>query len=92
MQIKKNRIDELSRLMQIAYEDRMKGKMPEELCFSFIQKYSDEQKTLTNDLAELEKKLTETEKEQQSEMHPKVWTKQWRCIFHGKERTNAKKV
>lgn len=66
LQIKKNRIDELSRLMQIAYEDRMKGKMPEELCFSFIQKYDDEQKILTNEIAELEEKLTETETKQQS--------------------------
>ncbi len=32
--------------MQIAYEDRLKGKMPEDICISFIQKYSDEQKGL----------------------------------------------
>ena len=66
LQIKKNRIDELSRLMQIAYEDRMKGKMPEELCFGFIQKYSDDQKILMTEIAELEAKLTETETKQQS--------------------------
>lgn len=66
LQIKKNRIDELSRLMQIAYEDRMNGKMPEELCFGFIQKYSDEQKSLITEIAELETKLSETETKQQS--------------------------
>ncbi len=33
---KKRRIDELSQLMQIAYEDRMKGKMPEDICVEFI--------------------------------------------------------
>lgn len=66
LQIKKNRIDELSRLMQIAYEDRMKGNMPEELCFGFIQKYSDEQKTLAAEIAELETRLSETENKQQS--------------------------
>lgn len=66
IQTKKNRVVELSRLMQIAYEDRMKGKMPEELCFGFIQKYSDEQKTLSVEIAELEANLTETENKQQS--------------------------
>ncbi len=66
LQIKKRRVEELSRLMQIAYEDRMKGKMPEKLCFRFIQKYSDEQNTLATDIAELETKLTETESKQQS--------------------------
>ena len=44
----------------------MKGKMPEELCFGFIKKYSDEQSTLTTEIAELEAKLYETESKQQS--------------------------
>ena len=66
LQTKKNRIEELSRLMQIAYEDRMKGKMPEDLCFGFIKKYSDEQTALTTEIAELERKLTETASKQQS--------------------------
>ena len=42
LQIKRKRTEELSRLMQLAYEDRLKGKMPEDICISFIQKYSDE--------------------------------------------------
>ena len=46
LQVKRKRTEELSRLMQIAYEDRLKGKMPEDICISFIQKYSDEQKGL----------------------------------------------
>ena len=52
--------------MQVAYEDRVKGKMPEELCLTFIQKYSDEQKMLTAEIETLETKLTETESKQQS--------------------------
>ncbi len=52
--------------MQIAYEDRMKGKMPEDLCFGFIKKYSDEQTALTTEIAELERKLIETASKQQS--------------------------
>ena len=44
LQAKRRRIEELSRLMQVAYEDRVKGKMPEDICIGFIQKYSEEQK------------------------------------------------
>ena len=46
--------------MQLAYEDRLKGKMPEDICIGFIQKYSDEQKRLENEITELEERLTET--------------------------------
>ena len=60
LQAKRKRTDELSRLMQIAYEDRLKGKMPEDICLNFIQKYSGEQKRLETEIAELEAKLTET--------------------------------
>ena len=66
LQGKKKRIEELTRLMQVAYEDRVKGKMPEGLCLTFIQKYSDEQKMLTAEIETLETKLTETENKQQS--------------------------
>lgn len=64
--MKRKRTEELSRLMQIAYEDRMKGKIPEEICIGFLQKYSDEQKALTAEIAAIEAKLTETESKQQS--------------------------
>ena len=40
--------------------------MPEDICLSFIQKYSDEQKRLEIEIAELEAKLTETENTIQS--------------------------
>ena len=60
LRIKQKRTEELSRLMQVAYEDRVRGKMPEDICISFIQKYSDEQKILEAEITELEKKLTET--------------------------------
>ena len=66
LQSKRKRNEELSRLMQIAYEDRMKGKIPEDICVGFLKKYSDEQKTLTAEIAELETRLTETETKQQS--------------------------
>ena len=60
LQIKRKRTEELSRLMQIAYEDRLKGKMPEDICIGFIQKYSEEQKKVDVEIAELEERLTET--------------------------------
>ena len=44
----------------LAYEDRLKGKMPEDICISFIQKYSEEKKKVEAEIAELEAKLTET--------------------------------
>lgn len=66
LQGKRKRTEELSRLMQVAYEDRLKGKMPEDICISFIQKYSEEQKRLETEIAELEGKLTETENTMQS--------------------------
>ena len=66
LQLKRKRAEELSRIMQIVYEDRVKGKMPEDICIGFIQKYSEEQKTLVAEIAELESKLTETENKQQS--------------------------
>ena len=66
LQAKRKRTEELSRLMQLAYEDRLKGKMPEDICISFIQKYSDEQKLLEAEIAEPETKLAETENTMQS--------------------------
>ena len=44
----------------------MKGKMPEDICISFIQKYSDEQKKLETEIAGLEARLTETTNTMQS--------------------------
>ena len=60
LQVKRKRTEELSRLMQIAYEDRLKGKIPEDICLNFIQRYSEEQKELEAEIAELEERLTET--------------------------------
>lgn len=56
---KQRRSEELSRLMQVAYEDRVKGKMPEDICISFIEKYASEQKSLTAEISELENKISD---------------------------------
>ena len=60
LQAKRKRTEELSRLMRLAYEDRLKGKMPEDICIGFIQKYSEEQKKVEAEIAELQTRLTET--------------------------------
>ena len=52
--------------MQVAYEDRVRGKMPEDICIGFIQKYSDEQKKLETEITEIEERLTETANTMQS--------------------------
>ena len=66
LEAKRKRTEELSRLMQVAYEDRLKGKMPEDICIGFIQRYSEEQKKLEAEIVELEERLTQTENTMQS--------------------------
>ena len=57
---------ELSRLIQVAYEDRVKGNIPEDICFGLIEKYSNEQKALVTEIEELETKMKDTENNTQS--------------------------
>ena len=66
LQTKQKRVAELSRLIQVAFEDRVKGKMPEDICIGFIQKYSEEQKRLETEISTLETKLTEANNTKQS--------------------------
>ena len=63
---KRRRSEDLTRMIQAVYEDKVNGKMPEELCFGFIEKYSAEQKTLAVEIAEIETKLNTTENTLQS--------------------------
>ena len=58
---KSRRIEELTRMIQAVYEDKVNGKMPEEICFELIEKYSNEQKKLTAEIAELETRLNKME-------------------------------
>ncbi len=66
LKTKQKRLDELSRLIRVAYEDRVNGKMPESICFELIEQYSFEQKTLTAEVAELETKVSEVESDMQN--------------------------
>ena len=66
LRTKQKRAEGLSRLIQVAYEDRVKGNMPEDICFGLIEKYSNEQKTLVTEIEELETKMKETKNTVQS--------------------------
>ena len=61
LQSKQKRTEELTRLIRTAYEDKVKGKIPEDICIGFIEDYSAEQKMITADIEALEKQLSETE-------------------------------
>ena len=61
LQSKQKRAEELTRLIRTAYEDKVKGKIPEDICIGFIEKYSAEQKTIAEEIQSIEKRLTETE-------------------------------
>lgn len=58
----KYRLEELSRLMQSVYEDKVLGKIPENVCVNLLEKYETEQRELTNIISELEIKLSQMTK------------------------------
>lgn len=66
LQAKQKRTEELTILIQTAYEDRVKGKIPEDTCIEFIEKYSTEKKTITEEIRILEEKIVETETTQKN--------------------------
>ena len=54
---KRARIAALDDLMSKAYEDKLLGKMPEELCMKFIDRYLAEQENLRKEVSMLEAEL-----------------------------------
>ena len=59
--IRKNklRFAELERLIDVAYEDRAKGKLPEEICIGFIKRYTEEKSALEQETEQMETQLSE---------------------------------
>lgn len=55
---KKRRIGELEKLIESAYEDKVTGKIPEEVCIRLIEKYTEEQRELKTVTEELEQDLS----------------------------------
>ena len=66
LQLKQKRIEELERLIQSIYEDKVNGKMDEDVCFEFIDKYTVEKKSLLSEIETLENQLVETETTKQN--------------------------
>lgn len=66
LQTKQKRVEELGRLIQNVYEDKVNGKMPEKMCFEFIDKYSAEKETLIAEIEVLEENLKATENTKQT--------------------------
>ncbi len=59
------RLAELAKLIPSIYEDKVIGKIPEEVCVSLLEKYQTEQKALTEDVQQIEEKLSAAKRDQQ---------------------------
>lgn len=55
---KTKRFNELERLTQSVYEDKVLGKIPEDICLKLLAKYAEEQNALKTEIAELETALS----------------------------------
>ena len=60
LKVSKNRLAELDKLIQTAFEERVLGKMPESVCISLCEKYQAEKEMVQNMLDEIEKRLAES--------------------------------
>ena len=63
---KRKRSEDLTRLIQNVYEDKVKGKIPENICIGFIERYSAEQNALDEEIHNLEEELNKTETTKQN--------------------------
>ena len=61
----KRRLDELATLIPKIYEDKVLGKVPEDVCIDLLQKYTAEQKELNAVVADLEAKQQESSKDEE---------------------------
>ena len=57
---KNKRLADLDGLLENAYVDKVKGKIPEDICVMLITRYTDEKKTLTAEIEELNESLTKS--------------------------------
>ncbi len=58
----KKRLDELDRLIAAAYEDKVIGRIPEEICVNLLAKYQEERLALKGEIAEAETRIADAEK------------------------------
>lgn len=57
---KSKRLAELDGLIESVYEEKVKGKMPEDICIKLMNRYTDEQKVLTGEIQTLNESLAES--------------------------------
>lgn len=67
MQKALSRITELDKLIQTVYEDKVIGKIPEDVCISLLEKYQTEKKSLQAEYDELKIRL-ETERQDEKDV------------------------
>ena len=60
----KRRLLEIDKLITSVYEDKVTGRIPEEVCFSLLDKYQSEKNSLKDEITALERKASDTAKEQ----------------------------
>jgi len=58
----KKRLEELDKLIQSAYEDKVSGNIPEEVCVKLISQYLEEKKEVEKSISTLETSLNECDK------------------------------
>jgi len=58
------RLIELDRLIQSTYEDKVLGKIPEQICVNLLSKYQEEKNKISPELIELKRKLDESIKDE----------------------------
>lgn len=61
----KNRLVELDKFIQSAFEAKVLNSMPESVCVNLCTKYQDEKEAVIRNMAELEKRLAETDKDEE---------------------------
>lgn len=61
----KYRLEELQKLIPSIYEDKVLGKIPEDVCVGLLEKYQAEQKALSAEVEELEAKLSAARQDEQ---------------------------
>ena len=58
----KKRLDELDKLIVAAYEDKVIGRIPEEICVNLLSKYQEERQMLREEVSEAEARIADAEK------------------------------
>ncbi len=57
------RLGELEKLITAAYEDKVAGKIPEDICVNLLNRYQEERQKLKAELSEIEKRQAEANKD-----------------------------